>query len=98
MRTFLEDALADYDYIVVDLPPLLPVVDVRVAAHLIDAFLLVIEWGSTPREVVLDALSSVPAVREKLLGTVLNKARLARLSRYGEHVQAYYGGKRYFRR
>jgi succinoglycan biosynthesis transport protein ExoP len=98
MRSFLDDALANYDYIVVDLPPLLPVVDVRVAAHLIDAFLLVIEWGSTPREVVLDALSSVPAVQAKLLGTVLNKARLARLSRYGEHVQSYYGGKRYFQR
>jgi succinoglycan biosynthesis transport protein ExoP len=98
MRTFLDDALVDYDYVVVDLPPLLPVVDVRVAAHLIDAFLLVIEWGSTPREVVLDALSSVPAVQAKLLGTVLNKARLARLSRYGEHVQSYYGGKRYFQR
>src|SRR5262245_8718115 len=36
-----------YDYVIVDLSPVAPVVDVRVVSHLVDSFLLVVEWGRT---------------------------------------------------
>ena len=35
-----------YDYVIVDLAPLVAGVDVRVASRLIDSYILVIEWGS----------------------------------------------------
>src|SRR5579862_9322979 len=40
MKHLLKNAKRDYDYIIVDLPPILPVVDVKASAHLFDAFLL----------------------------------------------------------
>ena len=36
-----------YEYIVVDLSPLAPVVDVRAMTHLVDSFVFVVEWGRT---------------------------------------------------
>jgi capsular exopolysaccharide synthesis family protein len=63
-----------YDYIVVDLPALTPVADVKGVSNLIDHFLLVIAWGHTSQSAVLSALDAAPLVYEKLLGVVLNNA------------------------
>jgi uncharacterized protein involved in exopolysaccharide biosynthesis/Mrp family chromosome partitioning ATPase len=70
-----------YDYIVVDLPALTPVADVKAISNLIDHFLLVIEWGRTSQSAVLSALDAAPLVYEKLLGVVLNNANPAALKK-----------------
>jgi succinoglycan biosynthesis transport protein ExoP len=70
-----------YDVIVIDLPALTPVADVKAISHLIDHFLLVTEWGRTSQSAVLSALNATPLVYEKLLGLVLNNADPAALRR-----------------
>ena len=49
MRNVLAEAGKSFEYIIVDLPPLGPIVDVRAAASLFDAFIFIVEWGRTPR-------------------------------------------------
>jgi polysaccharide biosynthesis transport protein len=93
---FLDECRTQYTYVVVDLPPFVPVVDVKAAAHLFDGFALVIEWGVTSSEVIGDALAVMPAVWERIFGSVLNKASLRQLKRYGEHV-SHYDNKNYFK-
>ena len=61
-----DELRATYDYVVVDLPPLAPVVDVRATTPLIDCFVLVVEWGSTSIDVVQHALHTAPNVYEIL--------------------------------
>ncbi|ADZ71447.1 polysaccharide biosynthesis tyrosine autokinase [Polymorphum gilvum] len=73
MRKLLKDASESFDYIIVDLPPLAPVVDVRAITDQIDAFLLVVEWGKTARQTVRATLAHDERLREKCLGVVLNK-------------------------
>ena len=51
-----------YDYIVVDLSPLAPIVDVRTTTHLVDSYVFVIEWGRTKIEVVEHALGAAQGV------------------------------------
>jgi succinoglycan biosynthesis transport protein ExoP len=67
-------AARDYDWVIVDLPPLTKVVDVRAACQFIDHLLLVAEWGSSPHSAVERALRALGPGREKLLGLLLNKA------------------------
>lgn len=74
MEKLLEAARDSYDYVIVDLAPIVPVVDAKSVAHLIDNFVFVIEWGRTKQSVVLEALSSSGVVRERTVGLVLNKA------------------------
>lgn len=95
MAALLEAARADYDYIVIDLPPVVPVVDVRAVAHLIDGFVMVVEWGVTSRDVVKEAIAAVEPLSERMIGIVLNKASPAMLKRLETYKGRYY--KSYYR-
>lgn len=86
-----------YDYIIVDLSPLAPVVDVRTTSNLIDSYLFVIEWGRTRIDVVEHALNAARTVHENLLGVVLNKADVNVLSRYENYRGKYYYNRYYAR-
>jgi succinoglycan biosynthesis transport protein ExoP len=90
VKSALKRAAAEYEYVIVDLPPILSVVDVKAAAELFDAFLLVVEWGSTPTNEILSAVRSSPFLSERLLGAVLNKADEALMRRFEG-----YSGRRY---
>src|SRR3984885_9337425 len=82
VKQMLKTARQEYDYVVIDLPPILPVVDVRAAAHLLDVFVLVVEWGCTSTDEVLKAAAASPILSERLLGAVLNKADEAAMRRF----------------
>jgi len=86
-----------YDYIVVDLSPLAPVVDVRVTTHLVDSYVMVVEWGRTKIDVVKHALTAAQGVSENLLGVVLNKVDMNRFGRYTGYDTGYYYNKYYVR-
>lgn len=93
MRKMFEDLRDRFDYVIVDLSPLAPVVDVRAMTHLADSFVLVIEWGRARIEIVEQALRATPGVYENLLGAVLNKADVNALGRYETAA-----GNRYYKR
>jgi hypothetical protein len=86
-----------YEYIIVDLPPLAPVVDGRAMTHLVDSFVFVIEWGRTKIGVVEHALRMAPDAYDNLLGVVLNKINLNLLGRYESHHRDYFYNRRYAR-
>jgi succinoglycan biosynthesis transport protein ExoP len=86
-----------YDYVVIDLSPLAPVVDVRATGRLVDAYVLVVEWGRTKIPLVERALSEAPGVYEKLLGVILNKADMGTVRRYDRHLSDYYHNAHYSR-
>jgi succinoglycan biosynthesis transport protein ExoP len=71
-----------YDYVIVDLSPIAPVVDVRAAIHLIDSYVFVVEWGKTKIDVVERALNTARGVYDNLLGVILNKVDFDRLGQY----------------
>ena len=94
MADMIAYARAHYDYVILDFPPLAPVVDAKAASHFVDAFILVVEWGETSEGVVAEALTTAEVIRSKLLGTVLNRANvsaLRKLERYkGKSFHRYY--------
>src|SRR5262249_49037719 len=83
-----------YDYVIVDLAPLVANMDVRATAGLIDSYLLVIEWGTTKIDAVQYALRNAPAVHANIMGAVLNKVDIAAMKRYDRHgADGYYYGQ-----
>jgi succinoglycan biosynthesis transport protein ExoP len=87
-----------YDYVIVDLPPTAPVVDVRAVASVIDSFVFVVEWGNTRIKAVRHHLLAEPELRDRLLGVVLNKADLKALERFeqpGINHNGYYMNRSY---
>ena len=86
MKRLFSRLRESYDYVIVDLSPLAPVVDVRAATHLVDAYLFLVEWGKTNIGVVEHALNAARGVYDNLLGVVLNKVNFVHLGRYDNNV------------
>lgn len=100
MRNLLDQISADADYVIVDLPPLAPVVDARAMASNIDAFVCVTEWGGVARRMVRQTLENEPQVVEKCLGVVLNKVDMERMKLYrtfGSNEHYYSSYSSYYR-
>jgi succinoglycan biosynthesis transport protein ExoP len=96
-RMLFERLREAYDYIVVDLSPLAPVVDVRAMTHLVDTFVFVVEWGRTKIDVVEQALGDSRGVYQNLLGIALNKADMSAFGRYETYRGNYYHNRYYSR-
>jgi succinoglycan biosynthesis transport protein ExoP len=101
LQTLIKSSDQSFDYIIVDLPPIGPVVSARGMASAIDAFVFVIAWGSTSRGAVRAVLAKEHSIRDKLLGVVLNKVNMEKLKLY-EHFDSdgYYHNsyKKYYKR
>lgn len=83
-----------YEYIIIDLAPVMPVADSKAFSVLIDAMVYVIEWGATTRTALQESISGSEILQKKLLGAVLNRANpkmLERIEAYkGKHRNSYY--------
>ncbi len=84
MQHLMENARKMFDYIIVDLAPLGPVIDAKAFAPQVDAFLLVTEWGATPTNLVRDVLEQEPQINSRILGVILNKTDMSELPRYSD--------------
>jgi succinoglycan biosynthesis transport protein ExoP len=94
MADLLSVVRQNYEYIIIDLAPVMPVADAKAVSHLMDAMVYVIEWGKTTRSALQESVSSSEAIQKKLLGAVLNRAdpnMLKRIEAYkGSHYNNYY--------
>ncbi len=94
MDALIAECEQQYDYIVFDLPPIGPVIDVRAAARQFDALVFVVEWGKTPRSLVETALRDDRMLYERCVGVVLNRVDGNKLKLYDHYgAKTYYYGK-----
>lgn len=86
----IDEARADYDFVLIDCPPLLAVPDCRVIERVVDGFLMVVSADSTPRKLLEEALNVLPA--DLVVGIVFNKDARPLAGYYGYYGR-YYGEK-----
>jgi Mrp family chromosome partitioning ATPase len=79
----MEGARRQYDYIVVDTPPLVPIQDCRVIGRWVDGFLVVVAAHRTPRRLVEEALTTLD--QTKVLGFVFNQDDRSVSKQYFRH-------------
>jgi exopolysaccharide transport family protein len=90
MRDLIAQLRNRYDYIVIDAPPLLPVVDALALATMVDKILVIVEWGQTPRAAISKAFKVLRPEAHRVAGIVLNKVDLNQLQGYGYHGGYHY--------
>jgi len=76
LETLLNRLKADYDYVLLDAPPVLPMADINRIAHVVDGIIFVVAAGLTPVSLVKRAISSLEMDQTKLVGTVLTRSEL----------------------
>jgi exopolysaccharide transport family protein len=90
MRDLIAELRSEFDYVVMDTSPLLPVVDALALATVADKVLLIVEWGQTSRASISEAFKVLRPEAHRVAGIVLNKVDLKQLPGY-----AHYGGYHY---
>ena len=84
MTQFLDSVRETFDVIVVDLAPLVPVIDAKAFEPYVDGFVFVAKWGVTPAKTVQNVLWAEPEIAAKTIGLVLNDTDMSQLSRYAD--------------
>ncbi len=82
MNEIMEEARAEFPghHIIIDSPPVLSTPDPLIIARYVDAVLVVVRAGKTPRDYLTKALQSLSS--NKVMGIVLNGADLGVASKY----------------
>jgi succinoglycan biosynthesis transport protein ExoP len=80
MRTLFDVLREQYDFILVDSPPILPLSDMNIFEEVVDGIIMIVRAESTTRDMVTKALDTLGT--DKVLGIVLNDVRQAPFSYY----------------
>jgi polysaccharide biosynthesis transport protein len=92
MSDFLQAVSAEYDIVLVDTPPVLPVTDSAIVAGLADGVLLVYQAGKVGRLVLKRAKAHLESTRAKVWGVVLNDVQTEVAGyNYTHYYTHYYG-------
>ncbi|MEW9671337.1 CpsD/CapB family tyrosine-protein kinase [Ammoniphilus sp. 3BR4] len=90
MSRFIELVSEQYDQVLFDSPPVIAVTDAQVLASKLDGVILVIDSGTTNKDVAVKAKGQLENVKANILGVVLNNKKMQGDSYY----YYYYGTKK----
>ena len=90
MNTLLQEFKSEYDYIIVDLPPVLAVSDPVAVSKYLEGMILVVRHAKTRRRDVVESIRQLEYAGVKILGFVYNRMG-AKVSRKGPYKRYAYG-------
>jgi exopolysaccharide transport family protein len=79
-----------YDVIVIDAPPLIPLVDSAALGEYADGIVMTVGWDRTREDVISRALGQLSSLHDRLLGTVLTRVDLKRMRHYDCYYSSAY--------
>lgn len=85
-RSLWSTLKSKYDYIFIDSPPLLAVADASILAAQVDGTILVVRSGMTRVDDARRAQDLLTKANSRLLGVVLNQAKMSRNDYYGYYA------------
>jgi succinoglycan biosynthesis transport protein ExoP len=89
MKSFIALCRQSFDFVVVDTPPIGPVIDAFIVAKIVDKVVYVVHWASTPRELVQQTSVRLPG-KKKLAGVLFNLVNEKLALKYGKYSYQYY--------
>jgi capsular exopolysaccharide synthesis family protein len=89
MQVLLKDLFQAYDIIIIDVPPASPNVDGLALSPLLDAVVIVAEWGRTPLDLLSEMLRFLRMAKTSILGVIMTKVDDRLVSCSGEHMARY---------
>ena len=81
----------EYDYVIIDTPPLGAVIDAAIIAKNCDGMALVIEANSISYKFAQKVKAQLEKTETKILGVILNKVDMTESGYYGKYYGKYYG-------
>ena len=94
-KKLLEEERENYDYIIIDCPPLGSVIDAAIVAKECDGAIIVIETDNVSYKVVQRVKKQLDQSGCRILGAVLNKVEMGGKGYYGKGYYGNYYGRYY---
>ncbi|ROP65156.1 polysaccharide biosynthesis tyrosine autokinase [Curtobacterium sp. ZW137] len=92
MRVLLEELTTEFDYVIIDAPPLLPVTDAAILSRLTGGALVISAAGRSTRNQLRVAIDALSSVGSRTLGIVMTMLPAKGAGSYGYGTYyAYYG-------
>jgi Mrp family chromosome partitioning ATPase len=82
LRDLIAELRQDFDFVVLDTPPVLAICDPLYIANLVDATVLVAAWRGTPQASVAEAVRALRNMQAPLAGLLMNKVNYGRNGTY----------------
>jgi Mrp family chromosome partitioning ATPase len=95
MRQAVETLGANFDFLVIDSPPVSSFADSLILSSLVEGVIIVVKGGVTPREMAQRTKEHLQAIGAKILGIVINQIKLQPHDYYyysTYYSRYYYGG------
>lgn len=89
MKSLLDELSNNYDYVIIDTPPVGILTDAAIISTLSDGVLLAIKSGSTKKEMVKKAIDNIEKVNGNILGAIMTFVNVKN-SQYGNYYGSYY--------
>ena len=96
MKSLMENFKQSFDFVVVDSPPMGPVIDPIVISGMVDKIVFVVRWAVTAREMVRHSIQRLASDR-KVAGVVFNHVNDKQAQRYGKYAYSYYYSASYYK-
>lgn len=90
MKEVLEELKSKYDYVLIDMPPILPVTDAAVLASSVDGVILLTAWNQISPSMAKEAKKRLEQAGANILGVILNKVEVTAHSYGHEYGYGYY--------
>ncbi len=90
MSKFIAEVKDEYDFVIFDCPPVLPVTDAVLLSQKVDGVIILYEVGKIARGVLKRTKSHLDNVKAKVLGVILNGVRPEYGPDYYEYQYQYY--------
>ena len=74
MENLIKELKINFDYIIIDTPPILPVSDTLLLASKADATLIVVKARKTKEKMVKESYERLIEAKANVIGTVLNES------------------------
>jgi exopolysaccharide transport family protein len=93
MRSLVAKCRERYDLVIIDSPPVMPVVDSRVLGHVADKTVFVVRWQKTPLDAARIAIRELRHANVDVVGAVLSLVDTVSQAKYGYGASGYYYGR-----
>ena len=91
---FIKKQRLQYDYIIIDAPPLANIVDAAVIGRCVDGAVIVVKSATVSQRMVKRVKDQLEKVNCKIIGAVLNGVEMKKNSYHYKYYGGYYGNKK----
>ncbi len=90
MKELLEEAKSRFDFVLIDTPPVLAVIDPVITSSLSDGTVFVVKAGVTSRKPFLKAVEEFEKAKSRIIGVLFNEIKIKKEGYHSSYYRHYY--------